>query len=48
VEGILPIIIFGKHEAYIILSGLLVDSESVSIDTIRASYIPLMKKFGIE
>mmetsp|Transcript_20231 Transcript_20231/g.37732 ORF Transcript_20231/g.37732 Transcript_20231/m.37732 type:complete len:279 (+) Transcript_20231:3088-3924(+) len=47
VEGILPVVIWGKHPLNLVLEGKTHDSTEISLETIAAVQIPLLKKIGV-
>ncbi|OMJ83112.1 hypothetical protein SteCoe_16033 [Stentor coeruleus] len=48
IEGILPIVIFGKNKLHLVLKGLSHTADDIGIDVIQYVQIPLLKKFGVE
>jgi RNA 3'-terminal phosphate cyclase len=47
-EGILPILIFAKKPARLLLSGVTNNQLDLSVDTLRIVTLPLLRNFGIE
>ena len=47
IEGILPLLPFAKKQTRLILRGVTNDGTDASIDTIRATAVPLMQRFGV-
>lgn len=47
-EGILPLIIFGKNKLDLILTGISSTVDDIGVDVIQLVQIPLLKKFGLQ
>jgi RNA 3'-terminal phosphate cyclase-like protein len=48
IEGVLPIAVFGKSDLVLTITGKINDPRDVSIETIRANHIPMLKRFGVD
>ena len=47
-EGILPLVIFGKNKLDLSLTGLSNSKDDTGVDVISLVQLPLLKKFGVE
>jgi len=48
IEGILPLVVFGKDNASIAFTGVTNDALDLSVDILRNVTLPFLRNFGVE
>ena len=47
IEGIIPLLIFGKERSQVTFSGVTNDAQDLSVDVLKYATIPVLQRFGI-